>query len=226
MARQGAESMVSIDSVHLSYLVGGSGGAGTAAMRTTFMGLQRPFDAWIDGQWETVKPYTGREVVEFPRPYGRVHVYWYDMPEQVTLPESLSVQRVITKFGIFPDFYNHLTWMAAHWFPSQLLQNSMTVEFLAQVSHQMTKMSDRFSGTGVAVRCDVYGQKAGNPVHYCSTFTHEGAAAATGCGTGIIAQLVLAGTLNQPGVWSVEQILSTDLFEQAMQQRHLKIQVK
>ena len=47
-----------------------------------------------------------------------------------------------------------------------------------------------------------------------------------GCGTGIIAQLVLAGTLNQPGVWSVEQVLSTDLFEQAMQQRHLKIRVK
>jgi saccharopine dehydrogenase-like NADP-dependent oxidoreductase len=46
---------------------------------------------------------------------------------------------------------------------------------------------------------------------------------AAGAGTGSIAELMLLGKLNKPGVWPVEQALSTELFEQTMQSRGLKI---
>src|SRR6476620_1232543 len=71
MVRRDVEQLDEAEHIHLSYVVGGSGGAGVTVMRTTFLGLQRPFEAWIDGQWKTVKPYSDREVVEFPT-YGRV----------------------------------------------------------------------------------------------------------------------------------------------------------
>jgi saccharopine dehydrogenase-like NADP-dependent oxidoreductase len=35
---------------------------------------------------------------------------------------------------------------------------------------------------------------------------------------------MLEGKLEKPGVWSVEQALSTELFEGAMQNRHLNIE--
>lgn len=224
MARQGIEQFDHADSVQLSYIVAGSGGAGVTVMRTTFIGLQHPFQAWIDGQWREVKPYTAREALDFPSPYGRAHVYWYDMPEAVTLQQSFSLKSVVTKFGVVPDFYNHATWTMAHWLPPIVLKQPATVEFLAKVSHWMTDVTDRFSGQGVAMRCDVRGDRQGQPAHYCATFTHKSAAIATGQGTGSIAELILAGKIHQSGVYPVEKALSTDLFQAVMERRHLTVQ--
>jgi saccharopine dehydrogenase-like NADP-dependent oxidoreductase len=224
MVRQGVDALDEAVSIQLSYVVAGSGGAGVTVMRTTFIGLQHPFEAWLNGKWQLIKPYTARETLTFPPPYGRANVYWYDMPEAITLQESFPVQNVITKFGVVPDFYNHATWAMAHWLPARVLRSPQTVEFLANVSHSMTKVTDRFSGTGVAMRCDIKGQKDGQATHYISTFAHDSAAIATGCGTGSIVELILKGQLKCPGVYPVEQVLSTDLFTTTMAARHLTVQ--
>lgn len=223
MVRQGVEQLDELERIHLSYLVSGSGGAGVTVMRTIFLGLQQPFKAWIDGKWQEVKPYSDREAVDFPPPYGRAHVYWFDMPEAFTLPQTFPVKTVITKFGSVPDFYNHLTWIAAHWFPKQLMHHQGSIEFLSHVGHFMTNLTNRFSGIGVTIRSEVTGRKDGQPVGYCSTLVHENTAIASGIGTGTLAQLLLAGKLKKPGVWSVEQALPTDLFIQTMESRGIKI---
>lgn len=223
MARQAVEQLDKAEQIHLSYVVGGSGGAGITVMRTTFLGIQNPFEAWIDGEWKIIKPYSDRETIEFPTPYGRAHVYWFDMPEAFTLVEAFPVKTVITKFGSVPDFYNHLTWIAAHWFPSWVMHSSNAVEFLSHVSHRMTDVTDRFSGIGVAVRCVVNGYKDGHPAEYQSAVVHESAAVAAGCGTGSVAELMLSGRLRKPGVYPIEQILSTDLFEQTMESRKITV---
>ncbi|MEH2059349.1 MAG: saccharopine dehydrogenase NADP-binding domain-containing protein [Nostoc sp.] len=224
MVRQGVEQFDQPEKIHLSYLVSGSGGAGITVMRTTFLGLQYPFEAWIDGKWEIVKPYSEREIVEFPSTYGRNGVYWFDMPETFTLPHAFpSVKTVITKFGSVPDFYNHLTWIAAHIFPKWLMQRRYMIEFLSHVSHSMTDVTNNFSGIGVAVRSEVTGQKNGETAVYCSTIVHDNTAVASGCGTGSIAQLMLEGKLNKPGVFAVEEALPTNLFEEAMQSRGIKV---
>ncbi len=224
MVRQGVEALGQADSVQLSYVVAGSGGAGVTVMRTTFLGLQHPFKAWLDGQWQSVKPYTAREKLTFPAPYSDAHVYWYDMPEAMTLVDSYPLQTVKTKFGVVPDFYNHATWLTAHGLPNRVLQHPSTVEFLAQVSYWMTGVSDRFTGTGVAIRCDVHGQKAGESIHYCSSFVHDSAAIAAGIGAGYIAELLLSGQINQPGVYPVEQIVTTPQFLKAVSNRQLSLQ--
>ena len=224
MVRQCVEQFDRAEKIHLSYVVSSSGGAGVTVMRTTFLGLQNPFEALINGKWETVKPYTDRETVGFPQPYGENGVYWFDMPETFTLPKAFpTVESVITKFGSVPDFYNHLTWIAANVFPVGWIQNPGGVEFLAQVSHKMTNVTDRLSGIGVAIRSEVTGIKDGKTAVYCSTLAHENTAVASGYGTGSIAQLLLEGKLNKPGVYTVEEALSTDLFEEAMQSRGIDI---
>jgi saccharopine dehydrogenase-like NADP-dependent oxidoreductase len=224
MVRQGIEQFDEAEKIHLSYLVSGSGGAGVTVMRTTFLGLQKPFQAWIDGKWQTVKPYSQRENVQFPSPYGRSGVYWFDMPETFTLPHAFpSVKTVITKFGSVPDFYNHLTWIAAHIFPKPLMQQRGAIEFLAHVSHTMTDFTNRFSGIGVTVRSEITGQKDGKTAIFCSTLVHENTAVASGCGTGSLAQLLLEGKLKHPGVTPVEEALPTNLFEEVMQSRGIKI---
>lgn len=226
MVRRDVEQLDKAERIHLSYVVAGSGGAGVTVMRTTFLGLQQPFEAWIDDQWQVIKPYSDRETIQFPEPYGDTGVYWFDMPEAFTLVDSFPVKTVITKFGSVPDFYNHLTWIAAHVFPSSWLRNPSGIEFLSHVSHRMTSVSDRFSGIGVAIRSEVTGYKNGQLTTVYSTLMHENTAIAAGAGTGSIAEFILAGKLKKPGVWPVEQALPTQLFEQTMQSRGIKIAQK
>jgi saccharopine dehydrogenase-like NADP-dependent oxidoreductase len=226
MVRQDVEQLDEADKIHLSYVVAGSGGAGVTVMRTTFLGLQRPFQAWIDGDWQQIKPYSDRETVEFPAPYGRTGVYWFDMPETFTLPSTFPVKTVITKFGTVPDFYNYLTgWVAHGWHP-KLLQTKFVIEFLSRVSHFMTDVTDNISGIGVAIRSEVTGHKDGKPASSISTLVHNNTSIAAACGTGSLAEIMLSGQLKKPGVWVVEEALTTDLFHQTMQSRNITIQHK
>lgn len=224
MVRRDVEQLDRADRIHLSYVVAGSGGAGVTVMRTTFLGLQRPFQVWLDGQWQTVKPYSARETVEFPAPYGRTGVYWFDMPETFTLPSAFPVKTVITKFGTVPDFYNYLTWSVAHWWHPWLLKQKAVIEFLSRVSHFMTDVTDRVSGIGVAIRSEVTGAKDDKPARVVSTLVHKNTAVAAGAGTGSVVELLLSGELNKPGVWPIEEALSTDLFEQTLKKRGISIQ--
>ncbi len=224
MARQSIEQLDKADRLHLSYVVSGSGGAGMTVMRTTFLELQHPINAWIDGQWQPVKPYSQREIVDLPAPYGRCGVYWFNTVEALTLPMSFPLQTVITKFGSVPDFYNHLTWMMAHWLPKKILQHPNTVEFLAKVSYGMTEATDRFTGIGVAMRIETQGTKDGQPMRHVSTVVNEDTATSAGYGTGSVAELILSDQMNKPGVWPVEQALTTEQFEKTIAQRGLVIE--
>lgn len=223
MVRRDVEQLDEAEKIHLSYVVSGSGGAGITVMRTTFLGLQKPFPAWINGEWQTLKPYSDRETIEFPAPYGKTGVYWFDMPETFTLPATFPVKTVVTKFGTVPDFYNHLTWSVARWWHPWILKQTPVIEFLSHVSHFMTDVTDRFSGIGVAIRSEVTGQKNGELMTVCSTLVHPNTAIAAAAGTGSIAQLLLSGQLSKPGVWVVEQALPTDLFDQTLQERGMQI---
>ncbi|MEL6936994.1 MAG: saccharopine dehydrogenase, partial [Cyanobacteria bacterium J06607_17] len=116
------------------------------------------------------------------------------------------------------DAYNRLTRLMTFLPPSWLRQPA-TVEFLSQVSYAMTQVTDRFSGTGIAIRLVITGHHQGQAATYLATATHPDTAEAVGYGTGSIAQLLLARQLSLPGVWPVEQVLPTSLFEKTLAER-------
>jgi saccharopine dehydrogenase-like NADP-dependent oxidoreductase len=224
LVRQGAEQFDKLEEFHIYYVVAGSGGAGVTVMRTTFLNIQHSFDAWINGRWQPVKPYSEKETVDFPHPFGQCNVYWFDMPESLTLAKNFPVKTVTTKFGTSPDFYNVLTWMTAHWFPKQLMRQPQFIEALAHISHNMASVTNRFSGVGVTMRVDILGQKDGKDAHYYSTFVHNNAAIATGIGTGSISELILSEQIRKPGVWPVEQAVTTPLWENLLNSRELLVE--
>ena len=225
MVKQGVEKFDSVDKIHLSYVVAGSGGAGLTVMRTTFLGLKNKFDAWINGKWQQVSPYTEREIIEFPQPYGKTGVYWFDVPETYTFADSFKAKTIITKFGSIPDWYNHLTWITAHVFPSAWVESPKGIEFFSRVSYLMTSVTDRFSGIGVAMRAEITGEQKDKTTKYRATMVHDNTAIAAAAGTGSIAQLLLTDKLNKPGIYPVEQALPTNLFVEAMQSREIAIDV-
>ncbi|EDX87781.1 saccharopine dehydrogenase [Synechococcus sp. PCC 7335] len=222
MVRQGIEQLDTAEKVHLSYLVAGSGGAGLTVMRTTFIELQTPFMSKVNGRWQAIAPYSQREVLTFPR-YGKGGVYWFNTVEALTIADTFpELKTIVTKFGSVPDYYNRLTWLMAR-LPSGILKNKTVIEALSKISYQMTQVTDSRTGVGIAMRVEIEGKKDGEPLTYLSTLDHEDTAYCAGCGTGAIAQLILSGRLNKPGVWSVEQALSTPLFEETLAQRKIAI---
>ncbi|MFM7409062.1 MAG: saccharopine dehydrogenase family protein [Cuspidothrix sp.] len=224
LVREGIEKFDLPEKIHLSYVVSGSGGAGITVMKTTFLGLQHLFTAWINNQWQTIEPYTERENIAFPPPYNNHGVYWFDVPETMTLPNSFpQVKTVITKFGSYPDFYNYLTWIAAHIFPKPLMQQPRMIEFLSHISLKMTEVTNIFTGIGVAIRAEITGKINDKTAVYCVNLVHENTTIATGLGVGTIAELLLNNQLKHPGVVPVEIVLPTHLFRQNMEQRNVKI---
>ncbi len=221
MAKMGIEQFDEPSSVHLRYAVAGSGGAGVTVMRTTFLELQHPFSAYIDGRWQQVKPYSERETVDFPQ-YGKVGVYWFPTIEAYTLPQIFPVQTVTSKFGSVPDLYNFLSWMVAQ-LPSKWLQDPQTIEFLSKASHQMTQFSDRWTGIGVAMVAEITGQHNGNPAQAIVSYSGDNTMTAVGQGTGAVAEYLLSGNLFPAGVFPVEAALPTANFQQAMQRRDVEI---
>lgn len=222
LVKQDVEQLETCDRIHLSYVVGGSGGAGKTVMKTTFLALQHPFSVWLQGQWQSVQPYSDRETIAFPAPFGSTQVFWFDMPEALTLPESFQVQTVITKFGSVPNLYNVLTQAVTH-LPSDWLQNKVVQDVLAWGAFRMTQLSDRWSGIGVAIRSEVTGLRRGVPTTVCSTVMHPNTAIAAGSGAGMMAAELLKKSY-PTGVFPVERCLETPEFQRAMQQRNIDIQ--
>ena len=225
MVKYGVEQFERPKKIHLSYVVAGSGGAGLTVMRTTFLGLKEKFKALVNGKWLEIFPYTQREVIKFPSPYGKAGVYWFEMPETYTFADSFPVETVITKFGSVPDLYNHLTWITAHVFPSAWVESPKGVEFFSRVSYLMTSVTDKLSGIGVAMRAEITGDNQGKTTTRCLTMVHDNTAIAAGIGAGTVAELLLSGRLKQPGVHPVEQALPTDLFIEAMDSRNVAIDI-
>ncbi|MBE9059495.1 saccharopine dehydrogenase NADP-binding domain-containing protein [cf. Phormidesmis sp. LEGE 11477] len=222
MVRQGIEQLDTAKTVHLSYLVAGSGGAGLTVMRTTFIELQTPFMSKVNGRWQTIAPYSQREVIDFPR-YGKGGVYWFNTVEALTVADTFpALKTIVTKFGSVPDYYNRLTWLMAR-LPHGVLKNNLVVEALSKISYQMTQVTDSRTGVGIAMRVEISGEKEGKSATYLSTLEHEDTAYCAGCGTGAIAQLILSNRLDKPGVWPVEQALPTPLFEETLSQRQLAV---
>ena len=223
MVRQGIEQLDQAESVHLSYLVAGSGGAGVTVMRTTFIELQTPFMSKINGRWQAIDPYSQREVLDFPR-YGKGGVYWFNTVEALTVADTFpTLKTIVTWFGSVPDYYNRMTWAMAR-LPKSLLKNPALIESVSQISYRMTQVTDPKTGVGIAMRMKIEGQKNGKAAAYLATFDHEDTAFCAGCGTGAIAQLMLSNRLQKPGVWAVEQSLPTSLFEETLAQRKLTVQ--
>ncbi|MBP0012071.1 MAG: saccharopine dehydrogenase NADP-binding domain-containing protein [Roseofilum sp. SID2] len=218
MVRQAVDPFDRVETIRLYYAVGGSGGAGITVMRTTFLGLQHPFLAWIGGQWQTIAPYSDRQIIDFGPPFDRLGVYWYDVPEAWTLAESFPVQNVITKFGSAPDIYNRLTALMTK-LPQSWINHPWVIEGLSQISYRMTQISDRFSGVGIVMIVEVEGERQGKQAQYQSRFYHPHTAIAAGWGTGTLAEWIWQGKLKKPGVWPVEQAIGSDDFVEMMRSR-------
>jgi saccharopine dehydrogenase-like NADP-dependent oxidoreductase len=73
------------------------------------------------------------------------------------------------------------------------------------------------------MRAEIEGSKEGKRAVYTATMVDENTARAAGSGTGSVAELLLEGKIDRPGIYPVEQVLPTDLFNATMEKRGIAI---
>ena len=103
MARIGASKLDKVNSIRVLWFVdtGETIGLGQL-MHWTHIAMGK-VPAYIEGKKQWVQALTGREIVHFPDPAGRVALYYTGHPEPVSIPRYIETNEVICKGGVRPE---------------------------------------------------------------------------------------------------------------------------
>lgn len=110
-----ARRMDSVSEVHIAWTSSQTDPFGPSVMKHCLHCYSSPHQ-FIDGQLVQVAPFSGRQMVEFPPPVGKVDVVYFDHPEVLTIPMYVKgVRNVTVRGGIFPGDIHDLieSWVKA-----------------------------------------------------------------------------------------------------------------
>ncbi|OFX16068.1 hypothetical protein A3K71_05160 [archaeon RBG_16_50_20] len=110
-----AKRMDSVSDVHIAWTSSQTDPFGPSVMKHCLHCYSSPHQ-FIDGQLVQVAPFSGRQLVEFPPPVGKVDVVYFDHPEVLTIPMYVKgVKNVTVRGGIFPGDIHDLieSWVKA-----------------------------------------------------------------------------------------------------------------
>lgn len=80
---------------------------GLAVVMHLFYAMVGRVPMFIDGEKVLVEAGTGEVEVEFPRPFGRIRLFYTGHPEPLTMPRYLgAVKRVTVRGGLVPQWQN------------------------------------------------------------------------------------------------------------------------
>lgn len=223
LARRGAERLDLVDEVNVSWGSSASDSEGYAVILHTlhiFTGLVPSFQK---GRMVDVRAGTGKEVVLFPPPVGRVNCYHLGHPEPVTLPRSMpSVRTVTLKGGLSEQPLNDLAiWLARLRLTDTPAKKDLLGQIIKATLPFLSKLGEAEEPCS-AVRVDVGGWANGvyRQVSY-------GAAAhmpeLTGVPMAIGALMLARGDLHMPGVVAPEDCIEPDPFFAELERRGVAI---
>ena len=196
---------------------------------------------FLDGEYRTLPPLSGRMEIEFPSPIGRQICIHTLHSEPATIPESFKnkgVKEVTWRLSLPAEFEERAQFLASVGFGSkQSLKvqgvDVVPVEVLAAVIEK--QLEDKLKGVALEVhdeeclRAQVIGKKNGRNVECtvdCLVATHSrwGVSHATSVPPAIAAEMQVKGDV-EPGVWGPEQAIDPLKFFKELGKREMRIQV-
>jgi saccharopine dehydrogenase-like NADP-dependent oxidoreductase len=223
LARKGAEQFDLVDEINVSWGSSASDSEGYAVILHTlhiFTGLVPSFQK---GRLLDVPAGSGKEVVLFPPPVGRVNCYHLGHPEPVTLPRFLpGVKTVTLKGGLSEQPLNNLAiWLARLKLTDTPAKKDLLGQIIKATLPLLSKLGEAEEPCS-AVRVDVGGWANGNyrQVSY-------GAAAhmpeLTGIPLAIGALMLARGDIKMTGVVGPEACIEPEPFLSELERRGVEI---
>lgn len=107
LARKGYDELEQVDRIRIYWAGSAADATGLAVILHTLHIFTGMVTTFRDGAVTVVKAGSGKEMVEFPAPLGKINVFHLGHPEPVTLPRHLPGIREITLKGGLAENYLH-----------------------------------------------------------------------------------------------------------------------
>lgn len=161
-AKKGCEEMDQVSDIHIAWSGDSDDSEGLAVIKHTYHIFTGTVKTFLEGRWTTIPAGSGREMVEFLPPIGKIPVYHLGHPEPVTIPRFISNLRTVTlKGGLTPTWLNPLAKMLVG---IGLTNTAQKKDSLANITKRFTRILSsgglRISG----LRVEVTGKKNGKEV--------------------------------------------------------------
>ena len=220
LAAKGASEMDKVEKINIAWSGDVDDSEGLAIIKHTYHIFTGKIKTFINGKMIEIPAGSGKEVVEFLKPIGKIPVYHLGHPEPVTIPKFIpKVKTVTLKGGLTPVWLNNLTKILVK---LGLTKTPEKKDRLANITKKIVSVSP-VSGLGISgLRVDVKGIKDRRKVHYVYNVVDR-MRRLTGIPAAIGAVMLGSGEISKCGVVSPESCVDFDKFIDELEKRNIKI---
>lgn len=193
---------------------------GLAVVKHLFYAITGDVPSYRDGKRIKVPAASGKEMVDFPPPLGKVEVFHSGHPEPLTLPRYLPLRTVTLKGGLTPRWNNRLGEFLVK---LGLTSTPQRIDRLSTVIHATEKWLGAGGIPMSGVRVVAKGQKDGQ----AKTLTYTACdrmGRLTGIPASIGALMLARGEITQRGVFAPEGVVDTERFFPELARRGIQVQ--
>lgn len=220
LAVRGIQQMDKAEEINISWAGDAEDAEGLAVIKHTYHIFTGKIKTFIDGEEKLIDAGSGKEIVEFLPPIGKIPVYHLGHPEPVTIPRFIpGIKTVTLKGGITPTWLNGLTKVIVK------LNLTSTPQKRDKIASITKKVMNLLSLGGLKIsglRVDVRGEKDGKKVHYVYRVV-DNMRRLTGIPAAIGAVILGSGKITQYGVIAPEVCISPDEFISELNKRNIKV---
>lgn len=221
LAKKGALSLDSARRVNISWFGGADDAGGYANYRHAVHIFCGRVPSFLGGQETLVRSGSGKEVVEFPAPCGRLPVYHTGHAEPVTLPRNMpQLQEVTLKGGIWPGWLARTGILLVR---AGLVRGERSQKFWADFFYRVLPRLPKGKCTLSGFRIDVWGEKGGEEAHVW----HAGIdrmKRITSIPAALGAIMIAKGEVKERGVFAPEAVIDPDVMLSRLQQYDIRIE--
>lgn len=221
-AKMGAMQMDKVEKVKISWMGGADDAKGLANFEHAIEIFVGTVPAIIEGKQIEVKAGTGKEIIEFPAPIGKLPVYYTPHAEPVTIPRYIKGLKEMTiKGGIQPSWLSNLALIFKR---LGLINTPQARHKWAEIFHALLPKIMRGKKKYIysALRTEVEGKKEEKDVHYWFASVDR-IKLITAIPAAIGAIMLAQGKIKETGIFSPEQIIEPEPFLEEVQKRGIKI---
>lgn len=220
MARAGADELDEVDDIKIYWAGGAEDAAGLAVVMHVFYAVTGDVPTYQNGSWVKVPASSGKEVVEFAGPLGKVEVFHCGHPEPMTIPRYIKCKTVFLKGGLTPKWNNTLADILVK------LGLSRSHKSIVRTAKIVYKLESLIGAGGVpfsGARVDVSGRKDSEPrtISYAVT---DKMGRLTGIPVSIGAIMLAEGAISPKGVVAPEGCIEPEPFFVELAKREIKIE--
>lgn len=221
LARKGANELDKVEEINIAWAGDCADSEGLAVIKHTLHIYTGKIKTYREGKYLEIPAASGKEMVEFPEPIGRIPVYHLGHPEPVTIPYFMKGIRTVTlKGGLTPVWVNGVTKLFVRLGLTNTVEKRDKYAQLIKdrLIRYMMKGAKKFSG----LRVDVKGEKEGKKTHLTfKAVDHMNRL--TGIPLAIGAIILGKGEIEQKGVIAPEACIDPDKFIKELERREIRV---